>query len=89
MKTSFAKTSLEPLKKKSNITLLIISFLLISIPIVGFLSLKHKTGNNPNIFEYFYQTNSPQEQSTHYNIQIVYGVNHPLTPHPSDSSTNQ
>jgi|GEM_PF-2956605 len=88
MNASFIKTISEPMKKKSNIALLIIFLLLISIPIVGFLSLKHRTKNGPTFYEYFYQTYSPQQQSSHYNIQIVYDVNQ-SSKHSQYDSTNQ
>ncbi|MBB3186167.1 hypothetical protein [Microbacter margulisiae] len=61
------------MKKRSNITLLIIGILLLSIPVVGYWSFKHPQKNYPSMWEYFNSIrHHPDHSSLKYNIKITY-----------------
>jgi hypothetical protein len=73
------------MKKRSNITLLIIGILLISIPILGFLSLKTGKSGYPNIIQYFNNQRNQKDNATRFNIQVTYDTNGKETKTTKDS----
>lgn len=73
------------MKKRSNITLLIICILLVSIPILGFISLKHGNNGYPNIIQFFNSQQNYKDNATRFNIQVTYDTNGKETKTTKDS----
>ncbi len=69
------KTNYTKMKKRSNITLLIICVLLVSIPILGFISLKRGNSGYPNIIQLFNNQRNYEDNATRFNIQVTYNTN--------------